>query len=539
MTPRLLRPGARSSPDEVSSEKASLDPARIAEITGGTWVREPDPDRPILGASIDTRTLAPGAIFFAFPGEHADGHDYLSTAAARGASLAIVERAIDPPTVLSAAQALNGFGILRVESSRAALLALGRAYRADLEGVAVVGVTGSNGKTTTVRMIDAACRGGGLVGTHAQKSQNNDLGVPLTILNARPTDDYLICEIGTSSPGEIGALADLTSPSIAVITSIGRAHIERLGSVEGIALEKADLVRGVRPGGLAVITPDSPELDAQINEMRSEKNAPRIVRAGLDRAAKPAADQQGEQADSATDLRARAYRADRGGSSFEIAGTAVRLPLPGAHNAANAALAVAVARELGVAIPDACAGLGSMTPPEMRLQRIAIEFPSGAATLINDAYNANAESVLAALTMLGHGELDPPTNLAADPAAPAPRRVAVLGEMLEMGDATASVHREVGAFALSNPGIGLVLFVGAGFRSVGADLRSSGIEPQPDRPTWTSDDADWPAEVSRMIEPGDVVLIKGSRGVRMERLVDAVRERAGSPSPPAQGTPAR
>ena len=146
MTPRLLRPGVWASPDEASPEEASLDPARIAEITGGTWIREPDPERPILGASIDTRTLAPGAIFFAFPGEHADGHDYLSTAAARGASLAIVERAIVPPANPSEAQALNGFGILRVESSRAALLALGRAYRADLEGVAVVGVTGSKAR---------------------------------------------------------------------------------------------------------------------------------------------------------------------------------------------------------------------------------------------------------------------------------------------------------------------------------------------------------------------------------------------------------
>lgn len=481
-----------------------LDPARIAETTGGEWLRDPAPTTPIMGASIDTRNTRPGNLFFAIPGERVDGHSFLGAAASAGAGVAVVERAVDLGE-FSAAE--PGMGVLRVRSSRDAMTALAWAYREDLRDVRVVGVTGSNGKTTTVRLIDAACRGGGLVGSHAQKSQNNELGVPLTMLNARPTDDTLICEVGTNAPGEIGTLAALIRPDIAVITSIGRAHIERLGSVAGIAREKAALVRCVAGDGLAVVTSDSPELDAELDRARTDGGLCRVIRAGVVRTGTAGPE-------SGVDVCAAEYRAADGGSAFTVNGRRVLLPLPGAHNAGNSAIAVAVAIELGVALGDACDGLSRTVPPEMRLEVIDTELDGETIRIINDAYNANPESMRAGLALLARGELDP--------RGPRPRRVAVLGDMFEMGDASHDAHREIASLAMADDGIDSAFFIGSAFDD--ALGRGSGGGPPG---LFGTDDA-WTDEIVSQLEPGDVVLLKGSRGMRLERLVDAVRARASS-----------
>lgn len=298
-----------------------------------------------------------------------------------------------------------------------------------LAGVRVIGITGSNGKTTTVRLVHAALKGGGLSGTHATKSHNNELGVPLTILNARPTDDYLICEVGTNAPGEIASLAELVAPDIGVITSIGRAHLEKLGSVAGIAEEKADLVRAVGPDGCAIVTGDSPELDRALERGASCG----VVRVGVtERTPEPG--------------RVAGFEATPAGCSFVFDGQEFRIPINGLHNAGNAAIASAVAREMGCDSAGVIAGLAGAVPPEMRQEIVDLPIETGSnetgsgrtgtIRIVNDAYNANPESVRAAIAMLAGGEFDPAEGSMG-------RRIAVLGDMLEMGDASHAVHREI------------------------------------------------------------------------------------------------
>jgi len=226
-------------------------PESIRAAVGGTYRARAQVVSLAGGVSIDTRTLRPGQIFAAFKGEKVDGHRYLHEAQKAGSTLAIVERGGELPGELP-----EGMTIIEVESTRAALGKLARAYRKALTSTRVIAVTGSNGKTTTVRLIDQvlATR---FRGSASIKSFNNDIGLPLTILAAKPTDQYVVCEAGMSSPGEIGYLAPIASPDIAVITSVGRAHLEKLGSQRAIAREKASLLQGLMPGGLGVVPADA------------------------------------------------------------------------------------------------------------------------------------------------------------------------------------------------------------------------------------------------------------------------------------------
>ena len=376
-------------------------------------------------------------------------------------------------------------------SVREALRSLAIAYRRDLDDLQIIGVTGSNGKTTVVRLIHAALSGAGFRGTHAQKSENNDLGVPLTILNASPTDDYLVCEIGTNAPGEIADLASLSRPNIGVITSIGRAHIERLGSVAGIAAEKAQLVRAVPAHGVSIVTADSPELDHELSETGGGAIPSAVVRVGVS-----------PRADRTID----AIEPESGGTRFRIGDHRPFVPLPGTHNAINAGLALVVAEACGADPARAAAGLAGVVPPSMRLERSVVGIGGGLLTLINDAYNANPESARAALAMLGAGELDP-----AGGAGGQPRRVAILGDMLEMGEHTDAVHREVLGYAAGLDGVDLVMCIGPAFA---AAARGTGIR------ALHSDD--WTPDAIESLRDGDVVLLKGSRGMRLERLVEAL-----------------
>jgi UDP-N-acetylmuramoyl-tripeptide--D-alanyl-D-alanine ligase len=480
-----------------------LDADAIASVVGGTWLRRPATAMTIHGAAIDSRAVSPGNLFFAFAGERVDGHDFVVSAAKAGGGAVVVERdvAIDGPGCAHT-------GVLLVGSTRAALRDLAWAFRRALAGVRVIGITGSNGKTTTVRLVHAALKGGGLTGTHATKSHNNELGVPLTILNARPTDDYLICEVGTNAPGEIASLAELVAPDIGVITSIGRAHLEKLGSVAGIAEEKADLVRAVGLDGCAIVTGDSPELDRALERGVSC----RIMRVGVtERTPEPG--------------RVAGFEANSAGCSFVFDGRAIRIPFNGLHNAGNAAIACAVARDMGCDPAGVIEGLAGAVPPEMRQEIVDLPIESGSGDtgsgetgsggtgtirIVNDAYNANPESVRAAIAMLSGGEFDPPGSSTG-------RRIAVLGDMLEMGDAARAVHREIAEAVGAAHGIDLGLFVGEAFRdALGDRQRPSMVALEPG-------DA-WIDDALGRLRPGDVVLLKGSRGMRLERLLDALRQ---------------
>lgn len=448
----------------------------IAQATGGRWVIAPrDGDKPPLGAAIDSRAVAPGMLFAAFEGEHADGHAYLSKAREAGAVLALVTHAdrVDPGL---------GIPVLAVENATSALESLARRWRAGLVGLRVIGVTGSNGKTTTSRMIHAAaCGPGGLPGTRSAKSFNNELGVPITVLNARPGDRVLVCEIGMSTPGEIAARCSTARPDAAVITTVAEAHAGGFGgdALRAIAKEKASIAAGVPAGGVVVVPAGLPVLDEALAALTLSGE---VVRVG----------------DTDADVALGSVASDLDGVSFEVDGAPFAVPVPGAHNATNAALAVVMARWLGVGDDAIRAGLASMSSAPMRLERSVI--PSDPPiTLINDAYNANPGSVLAAIGVLA--------------ASPGSRRVAVLGDMLELGDRSEAAHRSA-LEACRAAGIELVLTVGEAYADAGGIGERSKDDGAIER-------------VCGRIEPGDVVLIKGSRGMRMERVAARLSERFG------------
>lgn len=466
-----------------------LDPRDIRDLLGGSWVREPEAGRTILGGSIDSRTIREGEIFFALPGERVDGHGFLASAARGGSALAVVEKVIPPPLP-------EGLGVLQVGSVRTAMATLARAYRRALPGLRVIAVTGSNGKTTTTRLLHAALSGP-LRGSCPDKSHNNDLGLPLTLLGARPGDDYLVCEIGTSGPGEIAPLASMAGPDIALVTSIGRSHLERLGSVSGVAEEKSELIRALPAHGLGVICDDAPALDLAL---RAFDRCP-VLRVG-------------RRAES--EVVVTGIEAFEGGVVCRVRGVRLFVPMPGAHNAINAAMAMVVGEHLGVSPASAAAGIAKAQAPAMRLERLRFRGPRGVVHLVNDAYNANPESMSAAIGMFARGELDPPGW-----ARPPARRIAVIGEMLEMGADSPGVHEEIaGLIAAEIEHLDGIVLIGAHAERMAAlvDRARAGRVLLAECDSTT----DWAGRVAPMLTDDDLVLIKGSRGMRLERLAAAL-----------------
>ena len=289
----------------------------IAAVCNGAWLVPPYASA-FCGLSTDTRHIRPGQVFLALRGESHDAHRFLAQAAAAGAAALI----IDNEAAFFTAALPAHVGVLKVADTGTSLLSLAAAYRATLARTRVVAVCGSNGKTTTTRLIEQALRST-LRGTASIKSFNNAVGVPLTILRARPDDDFLICEVGTNAPGEIAQLAAVVRPDIAVITSIGREHLEGLHDLAGVAREESSVLRFLAPGGRAVVTADSADLAGLLRCAGPERPCPpaAITRFGL------APD---------SDLRATDIRAidDGGAVGIEFAingGTRVRLPLPRAQ----------------------------------------------------------------------------------------------------------------------------------------------------------------------------------------------------------------
>lgn len=458
----------------------------IARIARGEAPRidpggDPPDGPPVRGVSIDSRTTRAGEVFVALAGERTDGHAHVASAARAGAAMALVARASDvhpaPP---------DGFVMVEVGDPIVALARLAADYRDTLTGTLVIGVTGSAGKTTTTRLISAALSAR-LRGSHPAASFNNAIGVPVTVLRARPDDAFLVCEVGTSSPGEIESLARILRPDVAAITGIGRAHIERLGSVDGVAREKSSLLRHMRAGSraLALAPAPCPALEPWLAGIAG------LARFGTDRSA---------------DLRLDGVEVRADGVRFSACGAVWSLPMLGAHNASNALIAIAIARHAGLSDDEIRRGLASAHPPAMRLEPCAV----GGIRFINDAYNANPESIRAAIETLASIPWEG-------------RRVLVLGDMLELGAASDDAHREVLQHAARTPGIGAVLTLGP------AMAAAAGSMPRRDVPTRAvqgveplADDA--AAErVAARLRPGDLVLLKGSRGMRVERVLDAAR----------------
>ncbi len=451
-SPTADAPPTRRSPDGFWT----LD--RVSSALGGG----PRGTSPLSGVATDSRTIPSGSIFVALRGENFDAHDFLDAAVRAGAAALVVSRPDAGPT-----------GDLPVYVVPDTLVALGQLAQVRRRAWAktVIGITGTNGKTSTKELVRAAL--GSVLSVHATAGNlNNRIGVPLTLLALTDAADLAVVEMGTSEPGEIATLRAIAEPDVAIISSVAEGHLEGLGDIHGVLVEKASIYDGV---SIAIAPAGQPEIGKA-----AQSRARRTITAGLD----------------AGDVHPRAWGIDAAGLGWiEIDGITIRPPLRGAHNLRNAMLALAAAGECGVSIADAARGIESMPVPAMRLALQAL----GKATLINDAYNANPGSTRAALELLSHAGNDR-------------QRVAILGTMRELGKHSKRLHEEIAREALASS-IDLVAgcgeFEGALAAVGGGDAR---IVAAPDV------DELW-AKLAPRLQRDALILLKASRGVRLERLV--------------------
>jgi UDP-N-acetylmuramoyl-tripeptide--D-alanyl-D-alanine ligase len=441
-------------------------------------VRSEVPAVSVSGVSTDSRTLSPGDLFFALRGPNFDGHDFVSAAVERGAVAAVVDARQAPLVAKELARPLL---LIAVDDVLAALGLLANYHRRQ-HPANVIAVVGSNGKTTTKAMIDHILAGSQR-GRCSPKSFNNSIGVPLTLLTAGHGDDYLVVEIGTNAPGEIAQLASLAEPNMAVITCIGEEHLEKLGDLDGVAAEECSVLAHLRSGGFAALNLDEPAIRRFLPE-----NGPRYATFG---------------ACEDADLRITACRYDAPWLAFSINGRFdYRLHMPGAHNASNAAGAIAVALRVGLSHEAVAARLESFVPPPMRGELLRL----GGVTVVNDAYNANPHSALSALSLL-------------ESVAKGGRRIVVFGEMKELGPRSFELHGSV-ARRLREERVDHVVLVGRAGDLMYDALRGGDLfSPSVERVDSVEACA---ARLLSLLRDGDAVLLKASRAVGLERVLDVL-----------------
>ena len=453
----------------------------IVRVTQGALVVG-DLGVPVTGVSIDSRTLGVGEAFFAIVGHRLDGHEFIADAASRGAACVVTQTVPD--------HIPSGVPLVLVEDTTRALGRLAAAHRAKLS-LPVAAVTGSNGKTTTKEMMAAVLGALGRV-LKPEGSFNNQWGVPLTLLRLTSEHQALVVELGCNQPGEIAYLAGLTAPTVGVVTTVAAVHTELLGSIEGVREEKAALVRAIGDAGAVALNADDPRVAGMAGDTRA-----RVITFG--RAATAEVRAHGDVTDDARGLT----------FTLEIAGRRERVSLAfsGRHNVTNALAAASAGVAAGLALPEIVAGLERARPAKGR----CVWREVAGVRILDDSYNANPPAMRAAFD-----------TVAAQQGTS--RLVVVLGDMLELGPLAEAAHVEIGREVAAR---GAAEFVGLGrhMKLAVEAARAAGLAEAQHATTFE----DTVAHALKRVARGDVVLIKGSRGMRMERVVDALAARLARP----------
>ncbi len=480
----------------------SMEMEDIRRALRGRWCW-PAADVHIEGVTIDTRTASAGDAFVAIRGANFDGHDFLQAASHAGCITAVIDKAFfgvyGGERLPEEVGRLFGGGVIVVEDTIASLGYLAAEHREKVACARVVAVTGSNGKTTTGRMIDHILSSK-FRGSRNPHSFNNCIGVPLTLLGVNQGDDYVVCEVGSNAPGEIDSLARIVRPDVAVITSVGMTHLAGLGSISQVAAEKGSLLNWTQDGCVAVVNGDSDELSAAVRSYDG-----RMIRFGV-----------GDECE----LRMSDYEAigELGqGCRFKINGhQQVTLPITGRHNATNATAAIAAGQVFGMEQSEAVEALADFPGAQMRQQWLV----AGGVTVINDAYNANPSSLAAGVSVLC--DCKPRSG---------GRRVLIVGDMLELGDAAEQLHRVSGAKIAARGvngqgGVDFLIGVGQLGRYIAVGAREGGLDAAQ---TCEYDSVEaLGGELSGLLAAGDIVLVKGSRAMGMERIAAAIGDLFGA-----------
>jgi UDP-N-acetylmuramoyl-tripeptide--D-alanyl-D-alanine ligase len=453
---------------------------RAAEIVAATGGKARG-DWAVAGVSIDSRTIQPGELFIALRGPNHDGHAFVRDALARGAA-ALVDRV--------PADASQQAALVVVDDTMVALTALGRAAR-QRTSAQIAALTGSVGKTGTKEALRLALAA--QAPTHASAvSHNNHWGVPLSLARAPRASVYAVYELGMNAPGEIAALARLVRPHVAMITTVEAAHLGFFSSVEAIAEAKGEIFQAIEPGGVAVLNADNAHY-ARLRTLAEAAGCARVVGFG---------------ASASAAARLSDARLDPAGSDvammLEGREIAFRIGVPGRHWVSNALGVIACAAALGADPEAAARALAEFKAPAGRGRQHRLAVPGGAITLIDDSYNANPASVRAALDVLGSA---------------VGRKLAILGDMLELGDHAPRLHAEL-ALPIATSGVDRVYTAGPAMRHLHDAL------PPERRGRHVDDAVELLPVIEAELRPGDTLLVKGSLGMRTGRIVDALLTRA-------------
>jgi UDP-N-acetylmuramoyl-tripeptide--D-alanyl-D-alanine ligase len=439
--------------------------AEVQQATGAQWLG----DRGNIGAhaqgwSIDTRSLTPGDVFFAIRGDRFDGHAFTKTALERGALAAVVSETSEERPLLKVADTLEALQRLSQWARRR-------------WGKPVVAITGSAGKTSTKdivsEMLAVRFRVGKTTG-----NLNNHIGLPLTLLRIPDDAEVAVVEMGMNHAGEIRQLAALAEPQFGLVTNVGYAHVESFDSIEGVAAAKRELIESLPPAGVAILNAD----DELVRKFR-EVHAGRTLTYGF----------AGDADIRATDVEMHAERV-----AFTVDGIRFHARLTGRHSISNVLAGLAVASLFGVAFSELTGVVAGLAPGKMRGERSQWR----GVTILNDSYNSNPEAARRMIDVLA--------------SETAVRKIAVLGEMLELGSMSETLHRELGRYA-ARAGVNALVGIRGAAASLVDEARRAGM---PESDAYFFDDPDSAGEfLSRWVRPGDVILFKGSRGTQVERAL--------------------